>query len=561
MKIVCLVLLLIATAQSAEVKCPVGDRLIDEIDGTVYHDNIVEAVCSDPDAYCTFFTYIQSNEMGSARVEYGACMSKNATFNCTDISNYSTLRNYGNVSGCLEAPYELTVNPPEGCDARNEDDLFILPSCTMREALQKMADCSESYYRSFPYENKTTCGHEVDGLFKCYADMVRTCSAGRCPTVLDSMPGARQHFNQMRDWSYGVEDLDSAIENLVFSMMLNDSAGWKDTILDLMCPTPGVVPDIVLKMPSIMDPTNFTALLGDFGMSASDFEMFSSLIPCSESYYTTIAKAHADAVIAFYTSKVHDDLCSAFNNFFNTATTSFINLCDFTGFSTMMLKGIIPVEYEPAVELMTKAFTIWGDFFFNYRLPGCRKVVDYTTTCVTGERMWYNGVMYSDNTVETPCSSSLESCFYYNYDIVRGDEKVKVEGGGCTLDAVGINCDSFNNFTQAEGFGEVVRCNVSICNGSFCNDFKATPPVGCSASTTDIQIFPGCTLTEFTTKYYECYQKFYQVYPYSSTQECYTNVSLLTQCLSELTLKCLDGRCPTVLDNIPGVRATYPVSL
>ena len=39
----------------------------------------------------------------------------------------------------------------------------------------------------------------------------------------------------------------------------------------------------------------------------------------------------------------------------------------------MMLKGIIPVEYEPAVELMTKAFTIWGDFFFNYRLPGCRK--------------------------------------------------------------------------------------------------------------------------------------------------------------------------------------------
>ena len=61
---------------------------------------------------------------------------------------------------------------------------------------------------------------------------------------------------------------------------------------------------------------------------------------------------------------------------------------------------------------------------------------------------------------------------------------MKVEGGGCTLDAVGINCDSFNNFTQAEGFGEVVRCNVSICNGSFCNDFKATPPVGCSASTT-----------------------------------------------------------------------------
>lgn len=166
MKIVCLVLLLIATAQSAEgnkinwkndkfykkyflVKCPVGDRLIDEKDGTVYYDNIVEAVCSDPDAYCTFFTYIQSNEMGSgkrfrfcktfinlklsftARVEYGACMSKNATFNCTDISNYSTLRNYGNVSGCLEAPYELTVNPPEGCDARNEDgeNCYLIFSC------------------------------------------------------------------------------------------------------------------------------------------------------------------------------------------------------------------------------------------------------------------------------------------------------------------------------------------------------------------------------------------------------------------------------------------------
>merc|ERR1739838_366662 len=139
-------------------------------------------------------------------------------------------------------------------------------------------------------------------------------------------------------------------------------------ILAVMCPTPGEMPDFVAMMPSLLNPSNFSVLIGDFGLYPAEVETFFSAIPCSEHYYTAIAEMHAAAVI---------------------------------GFNEAMFEGVASEEMRPWIEGIMQASTIWGEFFYSYRLPGCEISVDYATSCVTGERVWINGTALYDYTVAT----------------------------------------------------------------------------------------------------------------------------------------------------------------
>ena len=70
---------------------------------------------------------------------------------------------------------------------------------------------------------------------------------------------------------------------------------------------------------------------------------------------------------------------------------------------------------------------------------------------------------------------------------------------------------------------------------------------------------PGCTLKETMYKFNECYEKFYSNFPYQNQDVCGSRRTELFQCLSRTYSTCLSGRCPTVLDQIPGTRSFYPV--
>ena len=41
------------------------------------------------------------------------------------------------------------------------------------------------------------------------------------------------------------------------------------------------------------------------------------------------------------------------------------------GFNEAMFEGVASEEMRPWIEGIMQASTIWGEFFYSYRLPGC----------------------------------------------------------------------------------------------------------------------------------------------------------------------------------------------
>jgi len=562
MKAICALLLLaVAVSAQGNPRCIIGERGTSS-DGTIVFDNAAPGVCYGADDQCAIFRYDLATEYGTMRVEFGTCMSRTEPYDCGVLERVIRERGYGNPSNCLLSVAasddfrQFNPTPPQNCDVRNENDLHTHPSCTMRQALTKMADCANSYYLNFPYADTDQCHREVDGIFACYARVATECYSGLCPTIFDEVPGAREKFTMARDWSFNVTDLDSALANMVAAGIVNDTTGFKDMIHEVTCSPPGVVPSFVATIPEMWNLT-----MGEF-FDESTMQFFNA-IPCSENYWTKIGEAYMTAVNDMYSAMDKENVCSAFNEYKSETSKAFLMECDFMKFGPDMFDGMLPDEVQPFAESMIRAATIWGEFFWQWNLPGCNKISsNYTTACVTGDRIYSNGYLWSDNTVNALCGTSYEGCGQYNYTFTYGGDEIMIVGGGCMFPDRVTDCEKLNNYTKARGIDTFKSCQSSFCEGSYCGSLEATPPEGCNLFTSDdVQLYPGCTLKQTMETFWNCHQQFYTNFPYDDKAECSDKSRQMAQCLAEAHTKCLSGRCPTVLDQIPGYRAYYPMAL
>jgi len=568
MKIVLSVLLLAVAAVSAEdlvetasthPRCVIGER--GTFNGTIFADNAAVGTCYDPDSSCAIFTYDLITDMGVMKWEYGTCMSNSAMYGCDELGAYLNKRGFGNVTECnmrtvASGSEEFNPTPAEGCDARAEEDLHVYPSCTMRQVLIKMNDCAASYQVKFPYTDAAECASEVDMIFKCYGEVAQECYSGRCPTIFDDMPGAREWFSKGRDWSFGVEGVDSALNNMVAIGLVNDTTGYKDMILEASCSPPGEIPAFLTALPEMLNSSAMAAMFDETTMA-----IFAA-IPCSEAYYNKIGEAYLSAVTGFYSAMTHEGVCEAFNEYKSTVSRAFLMECDLMSFSSEMFSDVLPEEVQPFVETMMRAATIWGEYFTTYNLPGCNKIsANYTSSCVTGDRIFVNGTVYEDNTVNTLCPNLNDMCLDYDYTVQSGYDTIRVVGGACRDPYLLYDCEAITNYTVRRGFGAMKSCAVQACAGSYCNDLEATPPTGCSLikANYDVQLYPGCSAQETMTEFFTCYEQFYTNFPYDTQDQCRNQQSHLFECLSRSYDKCLSGRCPTVLDMVPGMRSGYPL--
>jgi len=556
MKTFCAVLLLALAVSSADVKrCPIGERGI--LDGKVIFDNAVEGVCADASAQCAVFSYDMVSDGNTVQTEFGTCMTAADTYTCDDLVKYLEERGYGKVNNCVgkigpDAIMSLTKTPE--C-ARHDHDLNIAPSCNFRQMLNKMADCGASYYNRYPYNDQAECSNEIDLAFKCYSNVVRECYSGLCPTIFDDEPGAREMMATLRDWSNGVDSLDKALANLVKTGLMNDTTNYKESIIEMACSAPGVVPAFVDMLPSLMNSSDWTAWLDESTL------MLFNAIPCSDVYFKQINSAYMDFVRGFYSSIDKEEICSVFDGYKKSVSQIFLAECDLMKFNAEeMIKDLSP-EFHEVAKAMMRGFQIWGEFFMSYNIPGCNRISsNYTTSCVTGERFYSDGVLLGDNTVDALCTSLDDLCTKFDYTIVTDGVEMRIVGGGCSRPEHIYGCDAIRNYTIQRGYGDLKSCQSSSCSGSYCTDLEATPATGCSLiKDGDIQILPGCTMKEAMYKFYACHEKFYENFPYENKDTCRKEQVVMSRCMSEMYSTCFSGRCPTVLDNIPGARALYPL--
>lgn len=583
MKVFGAVLLIIACASSQLVstreraRCALGDR--GKLGDDVIFNNIVFGLCGDPEATCAYFQYKLTTPEGQMiEMDFGTCMSAGESYDCPELGDYVKNRGYGVASDCNKITYSSKLpveesplvvdNAPEECKYRNEDDLLVSPSCSMRDFYVKMGDCAQSYYANFPYAEKETCKSDVDMMFMCYARVASECSTGRCSTVFDDVPGAREQFGLKRDWAFGVEGVESFVYNMVQYGWVQDNetaAEYADMIMNKMCRGNGDIPEWVMELSELTEQFwGNVSMMVDF-----DFMEFLNAIPCSEKYYETINNAMYAAVYSWYNSTEHEQICTAFNTYKSATSMAVLRECNVFGFNYNMFDDVLPEEYRPAGQAYVRAMQIWGEYFFQYQFPGCNKISsDSTVACVTGDKISVNGEMFWDNTVNSLCASMDFLCTEYEYTVMSTNDdgsiqEVHVNGGACTRPERTYECDAVRNYTSFRTPGsELTTCNVSDCYGNYCTEIQATPAQGCSLFTSDdVQLMPGCTLKETMYKFNECYEQFYSNFPYQSQEMCGNRRTELFQCLSKTYFTCLSGRCPTVLDQIPGTRSYYSTVL
>ncbi len=141
-------------------------------------------------------------------------------------------------------------------------------------------------------------------VWECYGRVTVECMSGRCPTVLDEVPGAREMMQQARDWGFNTRDLDSGLANMVAAGFVNSTDGWRDFILSASCPTIGEVPDFVAMLPGLLNSTDFAAMFGE------QFGAILAAVPCSENYYNRIGQAWIDVLMQWFSATDKDAACA-----------------------------------------------------------------------------------------------------------------------------------------------------------------------------------------------------------------------------------------------------------
>merc|ERR1719354_1024575 len=217
-----------------------------------------------------------------------------------------------------------------------------------------------------------------------------------------------------------------------------------------------------------------------------NFMDFLNAIPCRQSYFENINNAMYEAVYHWYNATEHDQVCTAFDTYKSKTSMAVLRDCSILSFNYNMFDDVLPEEFRGAGQAYVRAMQIWGEYFWQYQLPGCNKISSETTVaCVTGDRVSVDDEMIWDNTVNYLCPTIDNLCTEYQYTVMSMDEEgnpqeIKINGGACTRPERTYNCSAVQQYQTFRSPGAMVtNCNVSDCYGNYCAELEATPEELC----------------------------------------------------------------------------------
>lgn len=192
---------------------------------------------------------------------------------------------------------------------------------------------------------------------------------------------------------------------------------------------------------------------------------------------------------------------------------------------------------------------------------------DGPNLCMVGTRSFdIFGKVTSDNSFPSLCPSGQHYCAYFRYNITVEDEygfpaTYYSQTGYCLEDPAEATCAYFKPY--AELFGTVSNCFSTVCRDSTadyaCNQFQG-PKGECPDrdNSSDLQLFPNCTMQETIQSVFECANILFSEYPFENPSQCSAYWDHMVQCMAQAATKCLSSNCPSILDNFQGVRSEFP---
>jgi len=359
--------------------CYIGSR--GTVDGKVVTDDVALAVCQYPGSRCYLYKYKLDVNGTMVDLEYGNCIPKGYESNVTCEALSKGSAPWGTVSNCTvdfcdgRGCNNFTVAPTAECKPTPDYDVQLLPSCTMGEVLYGWKYCVKDLYSGYPYEDRNTCAKEMSNAMQCLGGHLMTCMAGPCPTVLDSMPGARTFFMMVKDEIYKLKD--ASAEEIIdkhLDMWAMDNATrayLKNMIEEIGCPIPGKVPDAIqmaYEWAKTVSDDDLNKSFNDWLDSMNVTAEMRAFFPCKQDYHIAVMKVGIDAMMQWFSATDRRGICDSFSTFMIRSVSAFNNMCDPNKIYAILEK-LVPVK--AARNTITKALGVWGYFWNDLKLPNC----------------------------------------------------------------------------------------------------------------------------------------------------------------------------------------------
>jgi len=544
-----------------ERRCVTGD--VTKVDDYVINDNTVVTICPNPSDRCEMKKYKMQVDNTTLDIKYGLCMPAHETSTCDDVIKYNDVMGRGEITECetescsTDMCTSLKATLPLDCKPLPYDKnvgMQLLPGATLRESLDGLLVCFAPYIDSLPNDPES-CKKASTETVKCLSKVIVDFLSGRCPTVLDDIPGMRFSYITIREVLYEV----SSVEEIVRRFRL---LGYQETatLVENLEQSVMLCPDKEGKYQKpLVITTDFTKMAQEFFNSLGikvEIPKIEQILPCDYNFLTLSAILQKNLYTSLARAKDKNNICKAYDYFTKLMKLVYRHGCskkDLVNFQELF--GKYPDNHEFAYQFETAVKVLYEFFADNKKLIGCDKERD----CVTGKRMVVDGKVVEDNTYVTPCNVGNDEflCMSEKYVLVSNKTPLVIEEGKCISSRKAYTCQDVSRFVEYSGMGFLRNCTMNYCHGDQCSDIQETPPPQ-KCPKRDIPLLPSCSFKDLLGKIEFCTAPFVGGLPYKdNSQQCLPGFEKFLGCISSSIVSCFSGRCSTALDKVPGMRSNY----
>ncbi|XP_076800777.1 uncharacterized protein LOC143445512 isoform X2 [Clavelina lepadiformis] len=567
-----------ATSNTSQLICNLGMRRFTSDRNAILSESISQQMCP-PGYFCGLIKYLQVVSLDSFFVfaEYGLCIAPDEVANFTCDKTHQLMRTPALLSHIEDDAINLGSNCTfysceddncnqfsnlSTCHKAFENDVLILPNCTVTKVLDDGFDCLVPYLSGYPFEQQFLCRNVIDSSISCLSELLSGCLEGQCLSTLallieDVLQGNISQLNS----------LEAIL--LRFDVSLEVS----EIVYNLTCPGPAMsAPEVVIGLlPNILNET---------------IEIENPV--CDDYFVHDILHWGIDALMSILRTESHAEFCQTVMTFKDRAINAWHNRCRES--AVIDAVEFLLNEAEEATsdeqvlllylknvldrEVMSTILDIVVDFFEELEIPFCSKdmerlvcnlgskiftankadiIINSTRakTCYPGQicgliKIFSPDMSLHDNSISIDI---LQQSLYTEFGLCIDSNPV--ENITCQHLASNASLSYLQSIestfydSSSEHFGEL-NCTLETCNKQSCNNFS-DPLLMCDEMyQNDILVLPNCPLQYGLSEAFGCLDSFFGGYPFGQQSMCRSTVDSSIFCLLQRFAYCLNGSCSSV---------------
>jgi len=348
-------------------------------------DTVALALCSGKNSTCVNYNYTLTLPSGvQSEVMIGDCVPENLEQYYTCESLINATKPFGDASNCkVQTCSERGCNKIEVprkdqkvCRPTPENDLQLMPACTMIEFGIKLNECHQMLYSGYPYVAESLCENNLDKAAQCLMEAINTCSDSQCPSAIDIIPGAKSKLESLRSLAYialseekgALEILDIVADYLQIPPVRK--LALMKGFLEFECPSSfGETPDLIQSWFEWAKITDIEKAVMEWAEENLGW-VLKEYSPCVQGYHSGQVRITLDYWMQFYTARTRAQVCEAWTTKTLREQRNFMSKCQLLKVDDWVMQ-FLPAGFKIFTDDVVKAIYILGYGLSQDRITDC----------------------------------------------------------------------------------------------------------------------------------------------------------------------------------------------